>query len=292
MLIKIVLLITILGYVQSKLSIDISTDPDDKDVSIEYSGIEISVITDEDISLFNIDTANLKAAFKKHYGKVPSNIYLKSPTPWGDLYETYKWEQVTKVLSVKSARVKSNVRNPIVVLTQDFVNLSNNTVKVNTGISHTVENTLTTSWNKEKEFTVSQEFEYDVNFLFGKAQGTTAFSYTTTWGTGAEQSETTTIGSTSAVETELAPGKAVTAILSANAGILEIEVIYKMSLRGNVAVNFKKAFRDHHFWGPPIQNVMASGGIDNEVTVYETIKFGYHVDASLKVFDRSTGKPV
>lgn len=282
----------ILELVQSKVIIDISTDSNNKEVSIDYSGSEISVITEKEIDLFKIDTENLGKAFQKHYGKVPNNFYLKSPTPWGDLYKTYKWEEVTRVLTVESAKVKSNVKNPVIVLTQDFVNLSNNTIKVNTGISHTVENSFTTSWSKDQEFTVSQEFEYNVNFIFAQVQGTTAFSYTSIWGVGTEKSETKTIGSTTGMETELTPGQAVTAILSANAGVLEIEVAYKMFLRGTVACNFKKEFRGHHFWGPSIQNVMANGGIENEVTIYETMKLGYHIDASLEVFDKFTGKPV
>lgn len=285
------ILLILLKIVLARISIEVEVD-NNNNVTLKYSGIEVNVITDDDIKLFKIENENLIEALKQHYGRRPKNVYLKSPTPWGDLYKTYKWEQVTTVLSIKSARVKGITKRPVVVLSQDFENLSDSPVKVNTGITHSIENTLTTSWSKNNEFTVSQEISYDVNVLFAKVEGTTGFSYTSNWGVSEEISETATIGTNSGMETDLKPGQAVTAVLSATAGYLDIEVVHKASLRGNVAVNFKKELKGHHFWGPQIENVLKSGGINNEITTVETIRFGFHVDASLKVYDKVTGLPL
>lgn len=291
MAINFFVLIALIKIVTAKISIEVNVD-NNNNVTISYSGIEVDVITDEDVKLFKVDKAHLEDALKQHYGKRASNIYLKSPTPWDDLYKTYKWEQVSRVLAIKSARVTGISKQPVVVLSQDFQNLSNQTIKVNTGISHSVENTLITSWSKSKEFTVSQEITYNINVVFAKVEGTTGLSFSTTWGVSEEKSETVNIGTNSGMETELKPGQAVTAVLSANAGYLEIEVVHTASLRGNLAVNYKKALNGHHFWGPPIQNVMKSGGIKNEITTLETVRFGFHVDASLKVYDKATGLPL
>lgn len=288
---KIYLLIICLKLINAKITIDITTD-DSSDVSISYSGVDVKVITDDEIELFKIDDKNLKDALKTHYGRSPSHAFLKRPTLWGDLYKKYNWEQVSRILSIKSARVKGITKHPVVVMSQDFENVSNNTIKVNTGISQTVENTITTIWTKNNEIEVSQEIEYEVNVMLGKITGNTGFSYTTSWGKSEEKTETVTIGTTSAVETELKPSQAATAVLTATRGYIEIEIMYVAKLRGNVAVNFKKKHNGHHFWGPPIDSVMKSGGLKNEVLTTELIRIGFYSDASLKVFDKVTKVPL
>lgn len=287
-----ILLTIFLKIISGKIIIDILSDTKSSDVTINYSGSEVEVVSENEIELFEIDDRNLKEAVKQHYGEKPTSVYLKSPTPWGDLYEQYHWEQIKRVLSIKSARVKSISNKPVIVLSQDFYNFFNNTIKVNTGISQTVENSITTSWSKSREISVSQDIEYDINVLFGKFTANTGFSYSTTWGESQEKSETVTIGTTSSVETELAPGQAATAVLSATISSVEIEVVYMATLRGNLAVNFKNSHNGHHFWGPPIENVMRSGGLTNEITTIEIIKIGFYADGTLKVFNKSTGKPL
>ncbi|XP_049882314.1 spherulin-2A-like [Pectinophora gossypiella] len=281
-----------LKTISAKISIDVSAGNDVSDIRINYTGIDVKLVTDHEIKLFDISNRNLKEALKKHYGTQPTNVYIKSPTPWGDLYTKYHWEQIKRVLSVKSSRMKGIRKTPVVVLSQDFENLLNNTIKVNTGISQTVENTITTSWTRNKEIVISQEVEYDVNVLFSKITGTTGFSYSSSWGESEERSETITIGTTSNVETELQPGQRATAILTATRGYLEIEVEYLATLRGNLAVNFKKKYNGHHFHGPPIGNVLNSGGMSNEKTATEVIKVGFYADATLKIYDKRTGQPL
>ncbi|XP_068624522.1 spherulin-2A-like [Battus philenor] len=287
---SLILIITCIIAVESKISLDINVGASSNDVTVIYTGYEVDVIGENEIKLFNIGNTNIRQAVKRHYKRIPSKVYLKSPTPWGDLYKTYNWEEVSRVLKVKSAKLKSLIKKPVTVMSHDFENASNRTIKVNTGISQTVENTITTSWSKSKETTVSQEIEYDVNVLFAKASGTTGLSFTSSWGESEEKSETVTVGTTSGVETELQPGQAATAVLSASKGTIEIEVLYEATLRGNVAVNFKPAYKGHHFYGPSIDSVMKSGGLENEVIIKETINMGFFMDASLKVYDKVSGE--
>lgn len=287
-----IITITVFKLVSAKISIDVKTDSDVKNVSITYSGADVEVINPQEVIRFHLNGQSFKEGIKTHFGRKPSNFYLKSPTPWGDLYKKYNWEQVTRVLTVKSARVHDITSKPVVVLAHDFENPSNKTVKVSTGISQTVENTVTTSWTRNQEVSISQEIEYDLNILVAKLSGTTGLTYTSSYGKSEEKAESVTIGTTSGVETELKPGQSVTAVLSANRGYFEIEVVYAAKLRGNVAVNFKHSHNGHHFWGPPIENILTSAGLQNEITEVQHIKVGFYAEASLKIFDKATGLPL
>ncbi|XP_050358174.1 spherulin-2A-like [Nymphalis io] len=278
--------------IEAKITINVTAGKNASDVEINYSGYDLDIIGDKEIELFNINKINLKKAVKNKYNMLPRDVFLKSPTPWGDLYKTYNWEQVSRLLKVKSARLKESTVKSMVVLSQDFENKSNVTIKANAGISQTVENTISTTWSRNKETTVSQDIEYDLNVILAKISGTTSFSYSSSVGKSEEKSETVTIGTTTNVETELQPGQAVTAVLSANRYNLEIEVLYEVTLRGNVAVNFRKAYNGHHFYGPSIKSILMSGGLNTEVTVTEIIKLGLYTDGSLKVYDKVTGLPV
>ncbi|CAG9572648.1 unnamed protein product [Danaus chrysippus] len=276
----------------AKITIDLETSDDVSDFTINYSGFEENVITDKFKNLFNIERNNLRLAVKSFYGSLPRDVFLQSPTPWGDLYKTYNWEEVKTILRVSSVRLKKNSLKKTSVLSHDFENPSNLTIKVNAGLSQSVENTITTSWSQSKEISVSQEFEYDLSVIFAKISGSTEISFTSTYGKSEERSETVTIGSTSAVEIELKPGQSATAVLTAKKSELEIEVVYVTTLRGNVAVNFRRPYKGHHFYGPSVIAVLKSAGLETEIMTYETIKLGTFMEASLKVFDKETGLPL
>ncbi|CAG9789997.1 unnamed protein product [Diatraea saccharalis] len=287
------LLVVCLKVIDAKINIDITAgSKDPKDVIIKYSGIDLKIVTDHEINIFKINDRNLKEALKKRYGVKPTNVYVKSPTPWGDLYKKNNWEQVTRALTIKSARIKNLSLTPVIVTSNDFENYSNKTIKVNTGISQAVENSVTTSWSRTNEITVNSEVEYGINVIFEKATARMGISYTANWGKSEEKSETVTIGSSTSMETELAPRQAVTSVLSANRGNMEIEVIYKAILKGNVAVNYRRKVNGHHFWGPTIQDVMTNGNLNNEKTSVQIIKIGFYSEASLKVYDKVTGVPI
>ncbi|XP_048000055.1 spherulin-2A-like [Leguminivora glycinivorella] len=290
--VKLVIICALLKIVGAKISININTDSGIHNVSITYDGSDSQVVNALDIDRFNLRSHIFKEAVKTHFGEKPSNIYFKSPTPWDDLYKKYNWEQVTRVITVKSASVRDVKVKPVIVLSHDFENSSNKTIKVNTGISQTIEHTISTSWSKNQEVSISQEVEYDLNILVAKLSGTTGLTYTSSLGKSEEKSESVSVGATSAVETELAPGQAVTAVLSAKRGHFEIEVVYQTTLRGKLAVNFKRGHNGHHFYGPSIKKVFKSGGLKNEITETERIKVGFYAEASLKVFDKTTGLPV
>ncbi|XP_045457269.1 spherulin-2A-like [Melitaea cinxia] len=278
--------------ISAEIVINIAAGNNKSDVRINYSGVDVDIIGDREIELFHLDSFTLKRAVKKKYEVVPRDVFLKGPTPWGDLYKTYNWQEVTRVLEVKSAKLKHSAVKSVVVLSQDFENSVNNPIKVNAGISQTVENTIATTWSRTQETTFSQEIEYNLNVILAKLSGTTSFSYTSTVGKSQEKSESVTVGTTTGMEVELKPGQSVSAVLSANRYNLEVEVVYAVTLRGQVAVNFRKPYKGHHFYGPSIGSILKSGGLDTEVTVVENIQLGLFTDASLRVYDKVTGLPL
>lgn len=278
--------------VSADINISVTCGRNVSDITVTHTGRDEKIVDVEDTKQYGIRDNELKEHIKVHLGKKPTDVFLKSPTPWGDLYKEYHWEQVKRILKVKSATIMGINYKPVIVHSQDFENAFNNTIKVNTGISHTVETTVTTSWSKTNEFQVSQEIEYKLDVLFAKIKGVTGFSYTSAFGQTVEKSEAVTIGTTSGMETELNPGQSCTAVLSANKRYFEVEVKYIASLKGVVAVNYKKRFHGHHFYGPSIADVLESAGKVNEKTITENIRIGFYSDASLKVYDKMSGLPL
>lgn len=273
---------------EAKIIISVTVGNSESELQVNHTGYDINVIDDKTVDLFKINTGNLKSAIKEQLGGKPNKVYLKSPTPWEDLYKRYEWEQVKRITTIESARLKTSDVKSFTVLSHDFENPSSYDIKINAGLSQAVENTVSTSWSKEKEVTFGQSFDYDLNVIFAKVSGTTEFSFTSSWAKTEEKSESVTIGTTSGFEMELKPGQAVTAELSASRRTLEIEVVYIITLRGNVAVNYKKSYKGHHFYFPSIESVLKSGGLPREVRVLETIKLGLYTDSSLRVYNKGS----
>ena len=84
-------------------------------------------------------------AVNAYFGRSPNDAYLHSPTPWGDLYTTYNWPQVSMVLVVQSAKILGITSEPIIVKTQEFTNNSSVKGTFNVAISDTVEDTVSSN---------------------------------------------------------------------------------------------------------------------------------------------------
>ena len=141
-----------------------------------------------------------------YFGKKPADAYLHSPTPWGDLYETYCWQQVQTLLVVPKAKILGITSEPVIVKTQKFENNSSKKGTFNVAISETVQDTTTSSWSTGGTLTVGQKFEYKVKFLGTGGGGETSLSYSQSRGIDGSESKSTTVGSSSAVSVELATG--------------------------------------------------------------------------------------
>ncbi|KAJ0170575.1 hypothetical protein K1T71_013946 [Dendrolimus kikuchii] len=266
------------------INIEVIVNENTEDVSFKFSGHEEYDATKNDLKLFNVNDEKLKKGVGVIFGREPDIVRCIKPAMWyrEEMYDKYNWRPSTKMITIKSVQLKSLTKRPIIVSKQKFENNSKATVTVNTGLSHTVQNTLRTSWSSDHEVSFEQAFEYNINLFVAKLQGTTKVGYKTNWGSRDEKSESVTIGTTNGAEIELKPGQAVTAILSANTIDLEAEVTYVMSLRHGLVAMYHKKYKNHSIWYLHIAKVLERGGFDNEITVKATMKFGYNIEGSLK----------
>lgn len=262
----------------------------DKSVSdVQASGSVQHVITDDERTTFRLGDKHLKDAVAAYFGKRPNDAYLRSPTPWGDLYKKYNWPQVQLVLVVQDAKVLGITSQPVVVKTQEFTNNSRQKGTFNVAITESVDNTTSTNWSTGGTLTIGQKFTYGVKFLGAGAEGETSLSYSQSWGVGGQQSHSVTIGSSAGVSVKLDPGESVVAELSASRGVMKVRINYKAYLIGSTAVNYDPTYKDHHFWALGIEGVMGSGGISNAVKSTEDIEVGYYSNSKIELKDRKTG---
>lgn len=270
------------------IDISIVAGLDKSTSSVSASGSVQHVITKDEQLTFRLMDKQLKEAVKAYFGKSPNDAYLHSPTPWGDLYKTYYWEQVQTVLVVQSAEVVSITSQPVVIKTQEFENNSNNEGTFNVSISETVNNTATSSWNTGGALTIGQKFTYGVSFG-ADVKGETSIQYSQSWGVGGQQSESITVGSTSGVSVKLDPGESVIAELSASRGAMKVRLQYKAYLIGATAINYNPKYKEHHFWGLPIGHVMSAADISNSVVSSEDIDICYYSNSKVVLKDKQTG---
>ncbi|KAG7295238.1 hypothetical protein JYU34_022210 [Plutella xylostella] len=275
----------------AKINIEIfgTMTGNENDLQVKYSGSDVSVISDVERATYKINDGQLKNAIQAYFGKRPDDAFMRSPTPWGDLYRTYGWSEVTRTLRPKSARVLKIAANPEILLEQVFENNSTKPATFNVGISQSVQNTISSSWSKGGDLTVSQEINYGFDIKAVSFGGSTSFSYSSSWGYNSEKSESVTVGSSASMELLLLPGQSVRAQLHATRGKALVEVEYEASLSGAIAVNYDKGYRGHHYWSLPVGGVMSSGQISNNIVSKEVIEIGYFSNAKVVVHDRAMG---
>ena len=272
------------------ISISIVAGEDENSSSVNASGSVQHIITDDERSTFGVTDAGLKKAVGDYFGKKPADAYLHSPTPWGDLYKTYGWQQVQTLLVVQKAEILGITSEPVIVKTQEFENNSSKKGTFNVAISETVQDTTTSNWSTGGTLTVGQKFEYKVKFLGTGGGGETSLSYSQSWGIGGSESKSTTVGSSSAVSVELEPGESVIAELTASRGAMKVRIHYNAYLIGQSAVNYNPTYKGHHFWALPIGSVMSGGGLTNSVKSTEDIEIGYYSNSKVELKNAKTGE--
>ena len=258
------------------LNVQIKAGPTPQTSSVSVTGTVSHVITDSERQQFGINDGALKNAVGKYFGKNPNDAYVRSPTPWNDLYRTYGWDQVTTVLTVTSSSILEVSSQPSIVAQKSFVNNSPYNAKFNTAIQDSVTNTVETSWSQTFGFSFEQTFKYEVGFLGTGGGGETKFGFNAQFGSGGSQSTAIQVGSSSSVDVELGPKQAVEAILTATRSVLKARITYTAYLTGLAAVNYNPTFKDHHFWALDIGGVMRAGGLSNSRQITEDIVIGYY----------------
>jgi hypothetical protein len=270
--------------------IQIVAGKDAKSSSVKVKGHISEVITDDDRKKLKITDSDLKDAVADYFGKRPKDAYVKSNTPWGDLYTKYNWTQVHRNVRVHSARIVEVTSKPTVLSQKTLINNSNVAGTFGASISESVSNTTESNWSHEDSFSVSQSFSYDVSFLGAGGGGETSMEYSHTWGQGGSESQEITVGSEQSVSVYLEPGQSVAATLNASRGSLKVQIVYEVYLTGSVAINYNPTYKGHHFWDLSVGSVMKSGGISNSYLVSETIEVGYYSNGEVVLGKVGKGK--
>ncbi|MFC5724167.1 ETX/MTX2 family pore-forming toxin [Streptomyces gamaensis] len=272
------------------VNVDIKAGETAASSRISASGSEYHVISDVERNTFKVTDAPLKSAVERYFGRRPNDAYVKSPTPWGDLYRTYGWQEVTTNLTVQRAEIIGISSQPVIVANKILRNNSSVPADFDAGISQQVSNTVSSSWSTGGSFTVGQKFTYKVEFLGTGGGGETSLSYTQSWGVSETKTHTVTVGSTSGVRVRLEPGQAVRVNLTASRGTLRTRVTYRGSLTGRTAVNYNPAYQGHHFWGLSIGAVLGSGALNPIST--EDITVGFYANDIIELVDIVTGEVI
>ncbi|KAJ7560809.1 hypothetical protein O6H91_03G000400 [Diphasiastrum complanatum] len=253
------------------------------------------VITDAEVKSFGIHDYALKNAVRADFGKQPNDAYLKSPTPWNDLYKTYGWLQVQTVLVVRSSTITENNSQPVALDYQDFVNNSNEEATYTANMSCQKTNSTSTNWSNTHSINFEQKINYSIEFgeiAKAKLGGETSLSYQYAFGEGGSKSTTTTLTSGSEVTVKVSPGKTKHAILKATKGQMKIRIVYDAYLTGDTAINYDPPHKGHHFWALDIGSVMSSGSITNKKTITEDIVLNYYSHSTVEVGDGPAKKQV
>ncbi|KAJ2951088.1 hypothetical protein O0L34_g5469 [Tuta absoluta] len=283
-----VLLFLLPTVTYATININLSTGTDQNIAKVEILGSSVEILPDGERNAWKINDDQLKDAAAAYSGGRPSDVYLKSPTPWGDLYRRNNWHQVQRTLVPKNARILGIRTEPVIVTTREFTNNSSAKATYNAGINQAVDETISSSWNKGGNLQVGQEINYKVDFGVGEVGGKTSFSFSSSWGQGTSKSQSVTVGSSTGVQVFLEPGQAVIATLTATRGTMEVQVDYKATLDGIVVCNYEDKFKDHFFWAYDVNACLSAAGHPRSIDSTETLKIGFYADARVVVNDLVT----
>jgi hypothetical protein len=270
------------------ININITAGKDKESSSVGASGSLQHLITDAEVLTFKVGDSDLKNDIDKYFGKKPKDAYLKSPTPWGDLYKKYGWEQVGTLLRVKSATITEITSEPVIIAQKDFVNDSSHDASFNAKITDTVTDTSTNTWMQTNSIQVGQKITYGITIQgVANVGGETSFSYTGTWGEAGSHSKSVVVGTETGVSVSLGPHQSAKAELTASRGTMKVRIVYEASLIGRAAVNYNPKYKGHHFYGLPIASVLSRGGANNSVEVTEDVEIGFYSNSQVIVTDGS-----
>ena len=266
------------------ISINIHGGLDERTTQVSATGYEEHVITDTETKTFHLTDSELKSAVEKYFGKKPNDAYLHSPTPWNDLYKRYDWDEVMLVLEVIGATIEGVTSEPTNLAPQQFENNSDVSATFNASISQNVSQTVSNTWSQTNSIQVGSKVTVGVQVPgVGSAGGEISTSYSYAWGESKTESTTVTVGTQSGLSVELAPGQSIDAILSASRGKIKVRVKYKAHLKGRTAINYNPTYKDHHFWGLSIANVMSSANISNELYFTEDIVVDFYANSHVEL---------
>lgn len=279
------LLLFLLPLASCHITISIRASNSSSTSSITTRGNDAGIITDRERTTFGLTDEVLKNAAEKFSGGRPQDVFLHSPTPWNDLYTTYGWRQVHRILQPTKSHILDVQTSTDVINLKQLDNNSPAAIKFNASLLAEVENVVKNKWNKAGVLDIKDLISYNVD-------GSVVFAFTSPWGMDAIQSKKIIIGSDSNVELVLQPGDTVTASLSATKVTITFQIDYVANLSGHVACNYPKKYNGHHFWRYEINGLLAASNLIRSVNSSEVISVQFYTDASIIVANKATNAKI
>ncbi|GEM_PF-846795 len=261
------------------VSINISVTNTQEDSQVSIFGNAVAVISDTEIETFGLGLHNLTSAVNAYFGKTPNDAYLRSPTPWGDLYTTNKWPQVQRKFTFQSADITSFSSSRVVIDSQSIVNNTNGLITTNIGMTKIVDFQCSATWSGESGISLAAHIpvqiqaEHDLetySFTFSDAfyqnsQNSKAVPFNAQYLAYAAQVETST-----------------EAYLVVDRYTMTVHCVFVSSLIGDVAVNYNPTYQSHHFWPLPIESVMHTAGMPTFFTTELTFLITYYFNPRIE----------
>ncbi|XP_063538173.1 spherulin-2A-like [Cydia strobilella] len=247
--------------------------------SVRFTGTDRNIISDIEMKSFNITSSNLKAAVRGYSGGSPNGVFVKSPTPWGNLYERFNWTEVTRVTNVKRAMITNIATEAVTLSKSNCINQSNNSeivCDVKADVDNYVKNNFT-----GKRMSINAEYHIDLVCLHRKLVLRLGVNNFTEDPMNLQIKDKITLESSQ------------TAVYVLNATKVNIDVLvdYESSVFGDVAANFNPRYKGHHFWVYNLRELIAvgSGSMSAVQKNSNLITMEYFINAFAYAVDQNTG---
>ncbi|CAF4945026.1 unnamed protein product [Pieris macdunnoughi] len=220
----------------------------------------------------------LKDAVSVQFGQPPDDVFLKSPTPWGDLYTTYGWKEVTVTTKpISSVVVSKEFRNQTVAK-QKYTNKTSSNATLWGNMSRSVDE-VTINWYNPKKISINGNVSHHFDFT---QIGGKDFHLTVPWRIDTEELNPIKIGSEIRFKDKLKTNEALEVEVRTIKANIKIEVVYESTLSGNVVLNYKNKLMGHHFWAVEVADVLSIIGTRPLITK-EVIEMEFYTKTEQKL---------
>lgn len=255
-------------------------------IRTKFNGSDGKVVTDAELKLFNITIERLNKGMKEKLTKVPDDIYLRNPTPHGDTFTRFHWQEMTRRLTIKNVKIIDIVNEDIVLDTHEHINNATGDIKTKRSMYKFIENRISSTWSKtglpEDEILTSYTMDFGNGMLH----------YVNKWRNESMYTVKGIFGATKEGLILIKPGQTVVTELIASRTIVLMKVVYEAQLVGSIIASYAKVYGTYHFYAPSVQSIMKGANMTNEVITTEFLEIRCFTNPRLKVYDKLTGEIV
>ncbi|XP_023950843.2 uncharacterized protein LOC112055085 [Bicyclus anynana] len=275
----------------AKIEINITVASSRRGIKVAVKGTDDKIIGDKEVNIFNITEFNLKRGVKRDFGiaPTPSDVYIKDPTPYGNLFHKYKWQQVTRKTVIKRIATQDIMYENVLLTVHDHTNNTPRKINIPVKLYENVENSLKSYWSASG-YPVDDVY-YVANIAFSNTKDK-RIKFENKWRNDSLKMATLPVGYETAGHITIGPEKVITMKLSAKKTIILLKITYETKLTGNFVANYPRRLGPYHFWAPSVSSVMRALNFNNNIITSEIMEIKCHTDPVLEVFDKSSGKRI